>query len=135
MPAAKAMSSGRVLYAIGRQLAEGTARTSNLYKMTRMTQPTSKFTSNTSDSGYTVGSGSSNQGRMLKEFFDPTLGVAAQLTTGSFLMNVLCACGYMILSVGSSLSGAFTTSAAINSRHSTTIPLVDATGLAVGDWV
>jgi hypothetical protein len=135
MPAAKAFRSASVTYAIGRQLVNGTPRTDKLYKMSRMTQPKSSFASGTSDSGYTVGSGQSNQGRLLKEAFEPAMSIAGQMTTGALAMNLLGALGYMVLSVGTSPTGSYVTAGAIATRNSATVSVDDATGLAPGDWI
>lgn len=135
MPAATAMRSAGVLYAIGRQLAAGTPRTSNLYRMGRMTQPKSSFASGTSDSGYTVGSGNSNQGRLLKEVFNPAMSISGQLTTGSLLMNLLCAHGYKVISEGTSPTGTITLGVAVTTRNVASITVSDGTGFAVGDWI
>lgn len=136
MPKVRLTPSARVLIAYARQRFEGVPATSNMSRFPKLTQPKPSSKSDTSDTGITVGSGSSNQGALIKEVFKPMFSFSGQLSVGAGLMNLLCSSGYMMLSEGIDPGSPVTTTlgAAVTSRFSKVATLASISSLSVGDW-
>jgi len=133
--ASKLFASPTSIIAIGRQVAQGSPRLANLYKLVEM-QVTPKHDSNMSDRGIEVGSNSITQRRSQKESFMPEVDISGHLTVGA-AQNLRLMNGYMPLTEGTDPGSpiATTLSAAITTRHQKYAALTDVTGLVVGDWL
>jgi hypothetical protein len=120
-------------FAIRRQKAKGQPATTDLYTILN-TEVSPNVVKEVVSLGIEVGSGSISEQPDIAVTLSPTLPFSGHLRVGA-LWNILCARGYVPVTDGTLAASPVNTtlSAAITSRFSRVIPVVDSTGLAAGD--
>jgi hypothetical protein len=128
-------SSTRVSIAIGKQLAKGTPRTSNLIRGKEVeVKPGLPW--KISDLGYEIG-GFDVQSGIVKETVAPVVDINGHLRTGAFMMNLVAAANNAFISTGTATGTPLSTTVGTGgaNRGQPIVPFTSVTGLTVGDLV